>query len=94
MNKKKLGKRAARRTAKADADRIGTIAGQGLVFTEGWAVRRIAYYCVALMMGSLGLSIGWSVKFSVEQGFALGGFMITMSSLILAMIAALSTMGG
>lgn len=67
--------------------------GEGLLFTEGWLWRRIALISIILLAFSFIFAVIWSVVFTVEQGVAIGGYILAISAFLLSLIGVLSVLG-
>jgi hypothetical protein len=64
--------------------------GTGLLFIEGWVLARIVWTFLVLMFSSVITAVAWSVIRNVEQGMAVGGFLLTASSGLFGLIGLLS----
>jgi hypothetical protein len=69
-----------------------TLIGVGLLFTEGWIFSRILWTTVAIVIGSLLFSVGWSVGRNMGQGFAVGSYMFAASMGIVSLVGLVSTL--
>ena len=66
--------------------------GKGLAFTEGWLVHRIIWTSTILCLSSFILAVVWSLKHSVEDGFSIGGYLLSFSSVLVAVVMFVSSL--
>ena len=77
--------------SKTFAPPLEDLCGRGLVFTEGWAAKRLGWYCFGVVVASVGVMVTSGLLLgSLEKGVSLGTYMIAVWGLVITLVGVIS----